>query len=235
MNTETWSKVKYQGKIPSARSGCKSAVDGSLLYIFGGYTAKSSNIKEFYCDMYCFDTQTMTWTEISYNTESGQIPSKRTDHSLVFYNDFLYVFGGKGKKSGKDEIYKDLYKFNLKTKVWTEIKGERAILQPSFGHSATMYNDSMYVFGGWDGKVCLDDFYQYSFNTNIWYSLKRSSGEKPSPRYRHDALAYMGSLYIFGGVNASQLRYNIKKYYKLKFGGLMTCTSITLNLGNGLL
>lgn len=206
LQLETWSKVKSEGKMPSARSGCKCIQDHHLIYFFGGYTTKSANIKEYFHDMYCFDTNTNNWKEIIYNIKSSQMPSKRTDHSLVFYNDSLYVFGGKG---AKEEIFKDFFRFNLNSRVWAEIKGERAILQPSFGHSATVYQDSMFVFGGWDGKVCLDDFYQYSFNTNIWYNLKRSSGEKPSPRYRHDALEYMGSLYIFGGVNAGQIRYYI--------------------------
>jgi len=207
MHTETWSKVNFQGRAPLPRSGCKSVSYGSLLYFFGGYTTKPGNLKEFFSDMHCFDTETNSWSEINFSLATSQVPSKRTDHSLVLFNDYLYLFGGKGGKSGKEDLYNDLYKFNLLTKTWTEIKGEREELKVSVGHSANVYKDSMYIFGGWNGKTCMDDFYQYSFHTNIWYNLKISSGEKPCPRYRHETLVYGNSLYLFGGVNESQLRY----------------------------
>lgn len=51
---------------------------------------------------------------------------------------------------------------------------------PRFGHVAVTYEHFMYVFGGWDGQNCLDDLYQYSFETNIWYELRRFSGEVKS-------------------------------------------------------
>lgn len=214
MSLESWQTVNCEGKLPLPRSGCKSAVKGSLIYFFGGYTTKSHGQKDFFSDMSCFDTTTNTWSDVPYLIPN-QAPPKRTDHSLVQYNDFLYVFGGKGVKVGKEEIYRDFYKFNLKTRTWTEIKGERAVLEIRFGHCANVYKDSMYTFGGWNGKNCLDDFYQYSFQTNIWYNLKNSSGEKPCARYRHDSLVYKDSLYLFGGVNESQNRFN--DFYKYHF------------------
>jgi len=59
----------------------------------------------------------------------------------------------------------------------------------------------MYIFGGWDGLNCLNDMYQYSFPTNIWYEVRRQSGMRPCPRYRHDAVVYNNSLLVFGGVD----------------------------------
>ena len=35
----------------------------------------------------------------------------------------------------------------------------------------------MYVFGGWDGMNCLDDLFQYSYVTNIWYEIRRCFGD----------------------------------------------------------
>jgi hypothetical protein len=32
-----------------------------------------------------------------------------------------------------------------------------------FGHAAVVFEDSMYVFGGWNGHDTLDELYQYSF------------------------------------------------------------------------
>lgn len=66
----------------------------------------------------------------------------------------------------------------------------------------------MYIFGGWDGHDTLDDLYQYAFASNIWYELRRIQGIRPNPRYRHSCVAYNGSLFIFGGVDKMQSRYN---------------------------
>ena len=81
-------------------------------------------------------------------------------------------------------------------------------MQARLGHIATVYEHSMYVFGGWDGVSCLDDLYQYSFPTNIWYEVRRTSGERPCPRYRHDALVYEKKMFIFGGVDQNKKRFN---------------------------
>jgi len=211
---ESWTTVHCEGKLPIPRSGCKSAVKGSLIYFFGGYTTKSHGQKDLFNDLNCFDTTNNTWSDVPCLLPN-QAPPKRTDHSLVHYNDFLYAFGGKGVKAGKEEVFRDFYKFNLKTRTWIEIKGERAVLDVRFGHCANVYKDSMYTFGGWNGKNCLDDFYQYSFQTNIWYNLKNTSGEKPCARYRHDSLVYKDSLYVFGGVNETQNRFN--DFYRYHF------------------
>ena len=37
-------------------------------------------------------------------------------------------------------------------------------------------NDSMYIFGGWDGVATLNDLFEYNFNTGIWKELV-TSGE----------------------------------------------------------
>lgn len=70
-----------------------------------------------------------------------------------------------------------------------------------FGHVAVSYQNSMYVFGGWDGTNCLDDLYEYSYVTNLVYEIRRWSGIKPKPRYRHEALVYNDDVFIFGGVD----------------------------------
>jgi len=37
-------------------------------------------------------------------------------------------------------------------------------------------NDSMFVFGGWDGIATLNDLYEYNLNTGIWQEVI-TSGE----------------------------------------------------------
>ncbi len=86
-----------------------------------------------------------------------------------------------------------------------------------FGHTATIGGDYLMVFGGWNGHETLDELYQYSFSniyiyiyiaSNYWYEIKRASGERPSSRYRHGSVSMGGQLYVFGGVDQTQARFN---------------------------
>ena len=100
--------------------------------------------------------------------------------------------------------------------------GFQEFLKGRFGHSGTLIKESMFIFGGWDGWACLDDFYEYSISTNIWYEIRRSSGKRPSPRYRHGAAELNNSLFIFGGFlncNSSLYRLYLSGYSdKFSFG-----------------
>jgi leucine-zipper-like transcriptional regulator 1 len=72
-----------------------------------------------------------------------------------------------------------------------------------FGHSAVVYNDSMYLFGGYttDGFAC-NDLYEYSFECNEWRRLKPVADGRsvmPVDLFRHSAVVHQGSMYVFGG------------------------------------
>lgn len=79
---------------------------------------------------------------------------------------------------------------------------------PRFGHTAVVLKHNMYVFGGWDGHDTLDDLYYYNFVSGIWYEVRRINGPRPNPRYRHSCVSFKKSLFIFGGVDKLQDRYN---------------------------
>ena len=108
------------------------------------------------------------------------------DHTINYYKNKLFIFGG---CNGKRE-FGDLYKIKLggvpqeqpqnnqrrgsqqKSEVlegdgFDEIsivspKGDTPT--PRYGHTAVIFKDFLYVFGGWDGTRTLNDLYQYSFS-----------------------------------------------------------------------
>ena len=88
-----------------------------------------------------------------------------------------------------------------------------------FGHTSVIYNNSLYTFGGWNGHFTLDEIYQYSFETNIWYDIKKQKGEKPLCWYWHSAVIINSKMYIFGGVDTKQtwfddlFSYDIEKWF----------------------
>ena len=74
----------------------------------------------------------------------------------------------------------------------------------------------MFVIGGWNGHDTMDDIYQYSFPSKLWFEIRRLKGVRPRPRYRHCAVALKNTIFIFGGVDTSQKRFNDLYSYELE-------------------
>ena len=126
-------------------------------------------------------------------------PSPRTDHTVVLFEGSLYVFAGFDGRAR----YNDLYRCKLRDGKfkWKQIHAEGTIPLNRFGHAAVVIRNSMFVIGGWNGHDTMDDIYQYSFLSNLWFEIRRIKGVRPNPRYRHSAVGYGSKIIIFGGVD----------------------------------
>lgn len=131
-------------------------------------------------------------------------PPPRIDHTANLYKDKIYIFGG----FDGNLRYADFYSYDIKQHYWQKIVGLGELPPNRFGHTSVIYNGSLYSFGGWNGHYTMDDIYQYSFETNIWYDIKKVKGEKPLSRYRHSAVIVNSKMYIFGGVDTQQVRFD---------------------------
>ena len=108
-------------------------------------------------------------------------PPARCSHSTVYYNNALYVFGGEFASAENYHHYKDLWKFDIKTNLWTEIKPRnRGGPTPRSGHRAIVWRHYMIIFGGFFEAVretprWYNDLHVYDFSTNAWIECKYSS------------------------------------------------------------
>jgi len=137
-----WKKVKYSGQLPEARRSHGCAVVGDQMYIFGGYNG-DGNVKPL---LYCFNFITKTWS--SENVITGTPPCGRSRMKLLHYFNTLAVFGGWDRVSH----FQKWYEYNLETRKWRESE----VLFPGKGigqHSAVVYNNCVYVFGGYHEKL----------------------------------------------------------------------------------
>lgn len=83
--------------------------------------------------------------------------------------------------------------------VWKRISSQGDIPEGRSGHSATLKDDQLYIFGGNIGTKASSDIYSFSLTSKTWKKLN-TSGTKPPARYNHSAvLDKHGSLVIFGG------------------------------------
>ena len=94
------------------------ATIGNRIYIFGG----RQGIDMGECslnDLFYFDIETKTWTQIPGN---DTFPAERSFHQMVSVGEKLFVFGG----CGKNGRLSDLHEFDTATSKW--IKHSNVIL-----------------------------------------------------------------------------------------------------------
>lgn len=133
------------------------------------------------------------------------VGARRSKHTMVAYNDAIYVFGGDNGKS----MLNDLLRFDVKEKSWGRAFATGAPPDRRYHHSAVVYNDSMFVFGGYTGDIHSNsnlanknDLHEYKFKTGQWLEW-RFTGKMPVPRSAHGAAVYDDKLWIFAGYDGN--------------------------------
>jgi len=83
-------------------------------------------------------------------------------------------------------------------KAWCRTETGGAIVPARHGHSAVIYQNSMWIFGGVDNEGNeLSDVYEFDFDRFTWQCV--STSKSPSGRWGHSCLVYGDSMFIFGG------------------------------------
>jgi hypothetical protein len=177
--------------IPCQRSLHAGAIWKNFFLIFGGYDG-TQRVN----DLYAYNMEDGIWEEL--NRENA--PSPRDRHIAVVYGDELYIFGGfdgATRVNGKYDLnpvwlqafflievielsFPDLHSYNLVTNQWqpiTAIAGNPPT--PRHSHAAVVYQDAMYVFGGYDGSY-RSDFHAFQFSSRTWRVVSSSSDILPS-------------------------------------------------------
>ena len=78
---------------------------------------------------------------------------------------------------------------------------------PRYHHSAVVFRDSMFVFGGYTGDIYSNsnlrnknDLFEYKFTTSQWINWEdKISGPLPPARSAHGAAVFQNKLWIFAG------------------------------------
>ena len=150
--TNTWTQITARGSLPSVRSCPAWAKDETHVYIQGGYDGVERKADFFACDL-----QTYTWTEMPC---LGTSPSPRYFHSCCIFGNKMYLYGG---YSGNERLA-DMYAYDFETNHWVEVDCTNGDA-PSGRSSlvAQVHENSLYVFGGYNGVTVLNDFYQFRF------------------------------------------------------------------------
>jgi len=149
-NTRTWREIESRGTLPSVRSCPAWAKDDTHVYIQGGYDGVERKSDFFACDL-----ATYTWTEMPC---LGTPPSPRYFHSCCLYGNKMYLYGG---YSGNERLA-DMYAYDFETNIWKAVdctSGDAPSGRSSL--IAQVYENCLYVFGGYNGVTVLNDFYKF--------------------------------------------------------------------------
>eukprot|EP00193_Tetraselmis_chui_P003516 CAMPEP_0177769882 /NCGR_PEP_ID=MMETSP0491_2-20121128/10596_1 /TAXON_ID=63592 /ORGANISM="Tetraselmis chuii, Strain PLY429" /LENGTH=450 /DNA_ID=CAMNT_0019286995 /DNA_START=301 /DNA_END=1650 /DNA_ORIENTATION=+ len=142
----------------------------------------------YYGDVWAFDLNTLEWE----NWHSGSkapdalVPAPRDHHVGHYFNNALYIHGGRG---GYNRVwanatqFDDLWRFDIRTRLWTELKPQGPKPLPRWLHTATGYASKQVdrivpavgelnrfvVYGGEDMRRCyMNDVWAYDVVDNRW-------------------------------------------------------------------
>ncbi|KAF2674114.1 hypothetical protein BT63DRAFT_2644 [Microthyrium microscopicum] len=202
-SSKQWARASPSGTRPSGRYGHTLNIVGSKIYIYGGQVEGF-----FFNDLVAFDLNTLQvagnrWEILIQNEPtSPNLPAPRTNHSVISWQDRLYLFGG----TDGTRWFNDVWTYDPATNLWTELDCIGYIPSAREGHSAALVNDVMYIFGGrvQDGTD-LGDLVAFKISTRRWYMFQ-NMGMSPSPRSGHSMTAFGNHIIVLAGEPSSAPR-----------------------------
>ncbi|PFH56792.1 hypothetical protein XA68_15975 [Ophiocordyceps unilateralis] len=194
-STRNWSLALPAGPRPAGRYGHSLNILGSKIYIFGGQVEGS-----FMNDLSAFDLNQLQkpsnrWEILVPGEASTKVPAPRTNHSMVTYNDRMYLFGG----TNGFQWFNDVWCYDPSGNSWTQLDCIGYIPAPREGHAAALVDDVMYVFGGRTEEGSdLGDLAAFRISSRRWYTFQ-NMGPSPSPRSGHSMTTVGKSIVVLGG------------------------------------
>ncbi|EKD11987.1 uncharacterized protein L3040_005906 [Drepanopeziza brunnea f. sp. 'multigermtubi'] len=209
LNTSTrqWSRAVPAGPRPAGRYGHSLNILGSKIYVFGG------QVEGFFMnDLVAFDLNqlqvpTNRWEMLIRNSVDGeplqgQIPPARTNHSVVTFNEKLYLFGG----TNGFQWFNDVWCYDPLSNMWTSLDCIGYIPAPREGHAAAIVDDVMYIFGGrTEEGADLGDLAAFRISSRRWYTFQ-NMGPSPSPRSGHSMTAFNKQVVVLAGEPSTATR-----------------------------
>ncbi|XP_033628153.1 kelch domain-containing protein 2-like [Asterias rubens] len=214
-------------KQPTPRSGHVAVTYGDLMLIWGGYSDfpeldQTNGHGDLYLDgkeVWCYNIEAQLWDV--WNTRSS--PPGMSGSCAACVRNHMYVFGGFNENFNSNE----LYRLNLKTKVWSQLKPDGEAPSPRDKLTCWAYEDKLIFFGGFGqppfredamnnsiGEWHLDPtsvrlwaesirgwnnhLYVYNITENRWSHVEAQRNQ-PSPRAAHGCVVLGNRGYVLGG------------------------------------
>jgi N-acetylneuraminic acid mutarotase len=141
-----------------------------------------------------FDLQTRKWTELE---KTGPWPCARHNHSACLWRGTdIVVFGGANAES---KYLNDLWLFDVRARTWSLLQPQTTAPAERNGHSAVIYGDAMFVFGGSSADCTYyNDLHRVDLSTRVWSPVQTLLSVPPTRNW-HSAILYGSVMVVFGG------------------------------------
>ncbi|ETW07727.1 hypothetical protein H310_02174 [Aphanomyces invadans] len=212
-----WRKIECTGEAPSRRSGHTLTIVGSNGFLFGGcdYAEPPGPTNDLF-QLRIHTNGSCDWSRVAFR--KGPLP--RWKHSATLVDNKIYLFGGFHNATTR---FQDVWIFNPITMEWSQpvpqstprsstTQVNKSALTwpgcpaPRGGHSASLINREIYIFGGYGGQGYsrrdFDDLYALNVDTMAWGKVS-TKGKGPERRSGHQACAVDAQLFVFGGWNCT--------------------------------
>jgi len=201
-----WSCPRVSGCVPCPRDGHSACIIRDHMYIFGGFEEQFDRYSQ---EVYALDLKNMHWSFIS---TSGTPPVYRDFHSATALGNNMYIYGGRSDQEGSDHIERDYYPNDIMyldtlKMEWhkPDLKGYKPVGRRS--HSAFVYQDELFIFGGYNATINhhFNDLYRFCPSNNTWYPVL-TAGRPPKRRRRQVCIVIKDKMYLFGGTSPTSYK-----------------------------
>ncbi|KAJ3323897.1 hypothetical protein HDU76_013524 [Blyttiomyces sp. JEL0837] len=137
------------------------------------------------------------WVRLPMNGKD--IPPPLTGHTLTAGPDNrLFLFGG---RTSRNECLNELFVFETDALNWRKPATSGTPPSPRRDHSAVLWGDKIYIYGGYNDATgeYLDDLYILDTITMRWDYLNVPGDQPPGPLRGHASFVLWGNLFIHGG------------------------------------
>ncbi|KAF4660899.1 kelch domain containing 4 [Perkinsus olseni] len=171
---------------PSPRLNMSMTVTNSGdVLVFGGEFFDGDR-QTVYNDTLRWDIDKGEWKKV----EPPVSPKPRCAHQAVLVNNrYVYIFGGEFSTVSQFHHYRDLWRFDLKTNLWEEIKATGDRPSQRSGHRMLVWKGYIILFGGFYDtfRECkyFNDLHMFNITEEKWYKVDFSnvpSLNLPAPR-----------------------------------------------------
>eukprot|EP01113_Clastostelium_recurvatum_P039544 TRINITY_DN6047_c0_g1_i8.p1 TRINITY_DN6047_c0_g1~~TRINITY_DN6047_c0_g1_i8.p1 ORF type:complete len:558 (-),score=180.17 TRINITY_DN6047_c0_g1_i8:229-1902(-) len=202
---------------PSPRTGATLVahpMKDNELILFGGESFQDNRILV-YNEMFIYNVDKNEWKQVS----SPSAPPPRCAHQVVCAKNCMYVIGGEFTSPSQNQFYhyKDIWKFNLATNQWEEIK-PRGGPSARSGHRAIVWKRKICLFGGFHdlgSEVRYhSDFWTFDIDTERWAQIEmkvRIAELMPSARSACSMGIHGEMVYVYGGYSREKVKDSLPK------------------------
>ncbi|KAI8092919.1 uncharacterized protein BX664DRAFT_357407 [Halteromyces radiatus] len=212
------------GESLGALVGASLTVVDNTIYTFAGFDQYTDEVYNSLHQLTFNDNQEeCIWKRVVYT--KGRPPAKRNDHSATLWgnNNKLVIYGGSAEEDEK--YYNDIAILDLNTMTWEYPTTFGNQPEGRIRHSATIYNNKLYIAGGIISPSSASSVSSSSVgasnlgqtgqqqhpDTLLILDLTTWIWQDPIPfvkRSQHITFVYNDRLYLFGGLHEDMTRSN---------------------------